>query len=100
METADLTRKTSAALFAAILAAKTKRGESKPDGSVTAIEFAKSNGISPVHARSILTAAHRAGDVSRVAWNENGHVKYVYRLNNGTIASVVSSRARGKQAEQ
>ena len=100
METPDLTKKTSAALFAAILAAKAKRAEQKPDGSVTSQEFAKAKGLHPGYARRMLLKAHRAGDVSRIAWNVGGHVKFVYRLNNGTITSVVSSRARGKQRAQ
>jgi len=99
MEASNLTSKTSAQLFAAMVAAKLSRSP-RPPGTLTAIEFATDHKLSASQAGRLLNEAYEAGAICREKWNGNGHLKFVYRLNSGTITKAVSSRARGKQAEQ
>lgn len=99
MEAPDLISKTSAQLFAAMVAAKLARSP-QPPGTVTVAEFATDHNLSACQANRLLNEAYESGAISREKWNGNGHVKFVYRLKSGTITRAVSSRARGKQVEQ
>ena len=99
MEAPDLISKTSAQLFAAMVAAKLSRSP-RPSGTVTAAEFATEHNLSASQAGRLLNEAYESGAISREKWNGNGHNKFVYRLKSGTITKAVSSRARGKQVEQ
>ena len=99
MEAPDLISKTSAQLFAAMVAAKLARSP-QPPGTVTVVEFATDHNLSVCQANRLLNEAYKSGAISREKWNESGHNKFVYRLNSGTTARAVSSRARGKQAAQ
>ena len=99
MEAPDLISKTSAQLFAAMVAAKLARSP-QPPGTVTVVEFATDHNLSACQANRLLNEAWKAGAISREKWNESGHNKFVYRLNSGTTTRAVSSRARGKQVEQ
>ena len=82
-----------------MVAAKLARSP-QPPGTVTVVEFANANKLSACQANRLLNEAYKSGAISREKWNGNGHVKFVYRLNSGTITKAVSSRARGKQVEQ
>lgn len=99
MEAPNLISKTSAQLFAAMVAAKLARTP-QPPGTVTVAKFSHDHNLSYCQANRLLNEAYETGAISREKWNGNGHVKFVYRLNNGTISNAVSSRARGKQVEQ